>query len=57
MRRIAQALPESELPASLLARRSLFTRRGGVLMVTDVFLPALEALMRPLPAHVPIEKR
>jgi chorismate--pyruvate lyase len=57
MRRIAQALPESELPTSLLARRSLFTRRGGVLMVTDVFLPALEALMRPLPAHVPIEKR
>jgi len=57
MRRIAQALPGSELPTSLLARRSLFTRRGGVLMVTDVFLPALEALMRPLPAHVPIEKR
>jgi chorismate--pyruvate lyase len=57
MRRIAQALPGSELPTSLLARRSLFTRRGGVLMVTDVFLPALEALMRPVPAHVPIEKR
>ncbi|WP_044529240.1 chorismate--pyruvate lyase family protein [Herbaspirillum sp. B65] len=57
MHRIAQALPGSELPTSLLARRSLFTRRGGVLMVTDVFLPALEALMRPVPAHVPIEKR
>ncbi|WP_288407499.1 chorismate lyase [uncultured Herbaspirillum sp.] len=57
MRRIAQALPGCELPTSLLARRSLFTRRGGVLMVTDVFLPALEALMRPVPAHVPIEKR
>ncbi|BEV13586.1 chorismate lyase [Herbaspirillum sp. DW155] len=57
MQRIALALPETELPATLLARRSLFTRRGGVLMVTDVFLPALQALMRPLPAHVPIEKR
>ncbi|KAF1047226.1 MAG: Chorismate pyruvate-lyase [Herbaspirillum frisingense] len=47
MRRIAAALPGGNLPATLFARRSLFKRRGGVLMVTDVFLPALEALMRP----------
>lgn len=53
MRRIAQALPQTPLPTTLLARRSLFTRRGGILMVTDVFLPALEALMRPVPAHAP----
>jgi len=58
MRRIAQALPDVDLPTFLYARRSLFTRRGGVLMVTDVFLPALEALMRPAarPMHQ-IEKR
>lgn len=56
MRRIAQALPDSALPATLYARRSLFTRRGGVLMVTDVFLPALEALMRPASA-APLQYR
>lgn len=53
MRRIVQALPGLPLPSSLLARRSLFTRRGGVLMVTDVFLPALEPLMRSRPTHAP----
>ncbi|OWY27208.1 chorismate--pyruvate lyase family protein [Herbaspirillum robiniae] len=46
MRRIAAALPGA-LPSTLMARRSLFSRRGGVLMVTDVFLPALEAFIRP----------
>ncbi|MBO9536879.1 chorismate lyase [Herbaspirillum sp.] len=46
MRRIAAALPGEAIPAALYARRSLFSRRGGVLMVTDVFLPALGALMR-----------
>jgi len=46
MRRIAAALPGQALPPNLFARRSLFLRRGGALMVTDVFLPALDALMR-----------
>jgi chorismate--pyruvate lyase len=46
MRRIAAALPDQTIPATLFARRSLFARRGGVLMVTDVFLPALGALIR-----------
>lgn len=46
MRRIAAALPGEQVPATLFARRSLFKRRGGVMMVTDIFLPALEALIR-----------
>lgn len=46
MRRIAAALPDEALAPTLFARRSLFKRRGGVLMVTDVFLPGLEALIR-----------
>lgn len=46
VRRIALALGEATLPPVLHARRSLFMRRGGVLMVTDVFLPGLGALMR-----------
>lgn len=33
------------LPAPLYARRSLFRRHGGVMLVTDVFLPALSKLM------------
>ncbi|WDZ96525.1 chorismate lyase [Herbaspirillum sp. WKF16] len=49
MRRIAAALPDEAIPTALFARRSLFSRRGGVLMVTDVFLPALGALIRPEP--------
>jgi chorismate--pyruvate lyase len=30
MRRIAQALPQTPLPTTLLARRSLSARRGGI---------------------------
>lgn len=46
VQRIARALHGQALPSALYARRSLFRRRGGVMMVTDVFLPALDALMR-----------
>jgi chorismate--pyruvate lyase len=34
-----------DLPPYLLARRSLFTRKNGVLLVTEVFLPALSNLL------------
>lgn len=34
-----------DLPAPLYARRSLFRRHGSVMLVTDVFLPALSKLM------------
>jgi len=45
MRRIARLTELSELSESyLLARRSVFTRRGSKLLVTEVFLPALSAL-------------
>lgn len=45
MRRIARLAELSELSEFyLLARRSVFTRRGSKLLVTEVFLPALSAL-------------
>ncbi len=34
-----------DLPPRLLARRSLFSRKNGVLLVTEVFLPALSNLL------------
>lgn len=46
MRRVIDALGADAVPATLRARRSLFKRKGGVMMVTDIFLPAIYALMR-----------
>lgn len=43
--RIVKAQIANDLPASLLARRSVFRRKGGVLLVTEVFLPAVETLV------------
>lgn len=43
-RALAQELSQ-DLPPRLLARRSLFTRKNGVLLVTEVFLPALSNLL------------
>jgi chorismate lyase len=42
--RALAAVECQELPASLLARRSVFRRKGGCLLVTEVFLPAVEKL-------------
>jgi chorismate--pyruvate lyase len=44
MRRIARLDELGAVAPSLFARRSLFTRRGSSLLVTEVFLPALYAL-------------
>lgn len=44
MRRIAVLDVQGSVTPSLYARRSLFTRRGSSLLVTEVFLPALYAL-------------
>lgn len=44
MRRIAVLDVPGAATPSLYARRSLFTRRGSSLLVTEVFLPALYAL-------------
>jgi len=46
VRRLRQALePGMDLRLPLYARRSLFRRHGSLLLVTDVFLPALGKLM------------
>ena len=42
--RARRALPQVALPAQLFARRSLFQRKQGVLLVTELFLPALSTL-------------
>ena len=44
MRRIARLDELGAAAPSLFARRSLFTRRGSSLLVTEVFLPTLYAL-------------
>jgi chorismate--pyruvate lyase len=44
MQRIAKLDLLGTAASSLYARRSLFTRRGSSLLVTEVFLPALYAL-------------
>lgn len=44
MRRIAALWTVDELPVSLLARRSVFKRKGGCLLVTEVFLPGIARL-------------
>ncbi len=47
VRRVARALGEypQHLRLPLYARRSLFQRHGSLMLVTDVFLPALHQLM------------
>lgn len=44
-RRICQALGLQHLIQPLHARRSLFRRKGGAMLVTDIFLPAISKLM------------
>ncbi|MFZ6718622.1 chorismate--pyruvate lyase family protein [Undibacterium sp. Ji49W] len=44
IRRIVARLPELAGVQSMLARRSLFWRKGGCLQVTEVFLPGVESL-------------
>lgn len=44
MQRIVWRQPELAEVESMLARRSLFWRKGGCLQVTEVFLPAIESL-------------
>ncbi|MFL9924675.1 chorismate lyase [Herbaspirillum lusitanum] len=45
VRRIARALAWQHIPGPLHARRSLFLRKGGIMLVTDIFLPAIHTLM------------
>jgi chorismate--pyruvate lyase len=49
VRRLSQALTPAQLQQylrlPLYARRSLFCRHGSLMLVTDVFLPALDKLM------------
>jgi chorismate--pyruvate lyase len=47
MRRILGLQLVRAQTSSLFARRSLFTRHGSSLLVTEVFLPALSAVCRP----------
>jgi chorismate lyase len=44
-RRAAEAIGVSTFSQPLLARRCLFRRRHGTLLVTEVFLPALDGLL------------
>lgn len=44
-RRAAAALGAPDFPCPLLARRCLYWRRQGTLLVTEVFLPALDDLL------------
>jgi chorismate--pyruvate lyase len=46
MRRIAALQMDAEAPLRLLARRSVFRRKGACLLVTEVFLPGIIALRR-----------
>jgi chorismate--pyruvate lyase len=45
--RAAAALGMAEISQPLFARRCLFRRRHGTLLVTEVFLPALDSLLPP----------
>jgi len=45
IRRIVARQPELAGVHSMLARRSLFWRKGGCLQVTEVFLPGVEGLL------------
>ena len=49
--RARQALGDVVLPPQLFARRSLFKRKRGVLLVTELFLPALATLVQPRMGH------
>jgi chorismate--pyruvate lyase len=44
LQRIVRLQPELASVTSMLARRSLFWRKGGCLQVTEVFLPGVEGL-------------
>jgi chorismate--pyruvate lyase len=44
--RIRHTLPDLTLPPRLYARRSIFRRKGGCLLVTEVFLPQMAELRR-----------
>ena len=44
LQRIVRLQPELANVTSMLARRSLFWRKGGCLQVTEVFLPGVEGL-------------
>lgn len=43
--RMRAALPSGDLAATLHARRCLYRRRRGLLLVTELFLPAIAQLM------------
>jgi chorismate--pyruvate lyase len=49
--RVKAALPSGDLAATLHARRCLYRRRRGLLLVSELFLPAIAQLMprRPIP--------
>jgi chorismate--pyruvate lyase len=47
VRRAAQALSKETWDVSLLARRCLYKRRRGLLLVTEVFLPSIATLSAP----------
>jgi chorismate--pyruvate lyase len=44
MRRVAAAVDENLIATSLFARRCLYRRRSGALLVTEIFLPAIKDL-------------
>jgi len=44
VRRMCAATGEKGFPTPLFARRSTFRRKGGVMLVTEVFFPAINAL-------------
>lgn len=48
MRRIRQLTLHDDIHQPLFARRSLFYRRGGIMLVTELFLPGVLALSRKL---------
>lgn len=52
-RRALQAVGQEHCRFPLFARRCLFTRKNGLLLVTEVFLPAIHALQAgiPVPGH------
>lgn len=48
VRRMCVATGVSKFPMPLFARRSTFRRKGGVMLVTEVFFPDIELLKRSL---------
>ncbi len=48
MQRMFEARPEVQRSDSLLARRSVFHRARGAMLVTEIFLPALSRLTPPV---------